>query len=238
MRLLILFAFAALLAGCAVTEMPPSGPTSGPAPVDSAVALRADAAARRFVNVVERVEPVAESFCRERTNLSRCDFSIMVDADPESPANAFQTQDRWGRPIIVFTVALIADAQNEDELAFVLGHEAAHHLMGHIKRSTEGAKAGALILGSLASASGLQDAALQEAVDLGAMVGSRYYAKRYELEADRLGTHIAMAAGYDAVRGAAFFARIPDPGDQFLGSHPPNAQRLETVRQAAREGGY
>ena len=41
-----------------------------------------------------------------------------------------------------------------------------------------------------------------------------------------------MAAGYDPVRGAAYFTRIPDPGNKFLGTHPPNASRIETVRQA------
>lgn len=236
---LSLFALA-LLAGCAmpiIEEPDPRGYTGAP-DQSSGISAQADAAANRFVRVVSRVEPVAESICREETERLLCDLTIMVDADPNSPPNAYQTQDRWGRPIIIFTVALIADARNEDELAFVLGHEASHHLLGHIKKSTEGAKAGAVIFGNLASASGLQDQALEEAVNLGAMVGSRYYAKRYELEADRLGTLIAAEAGYDPVRGAQFFARIPDPGDRFLGSHPPNAQRLQVVREAAVEVGY
>jgi len=38
-------------------------------------------------------------------------------------------------------------------------------------------------------------------------------------------------AGYNPVRGAQFFTRIPDPGNRFLGTHPPNAQRIETVRR-------
>jgi predicted Zn-dependent protease len=44
---------------------------------------------------------------------------------------------------------------------------------------------------------------------------------------------IAARAGYDPVRGAAFFNRIPDPGDQFLGSHPPNADRIRVVQATA-----
>ena len=54
-----------------------------------------------------------------------------------------------------------------------------------------------------------------------------------ELEADALGTIIAHEAGFDPLRGAAFFERIPDPGNQFLGTHPPNAARIETVRRVA-----
>jgi predicted Zn-dependent protease len=65
---------------------------------------------------------------------------------------------------------------------------------------------------------------------LGASVGSRQYSKEYELEADALGAEIAFAAGYDPLRGAAYFDRIPDPGDRFLGTHPANARRKEVVR--------
>ncbi|MDP5361691.1 MAG: M48 family metalloprotease, partial [Paracoccaceae bacterium] len=68
---------------------------------------------------------------------------------------------------------------------------------------------------------------------LGASVGARTYSKEFELEADALGSRIAAAAGFDPLRGAEFFFRIPDPGDRFLGTHPPNAERLRTVRQVA-----
>ncbi len=49
-----------------------------------------------------------------------------------------------------------------------------------------------------------------------------------------IGTVIAHRAGFDPVRGAEFFARIPDPGNRFLGTHPPNSARIETVRRVAR----
>ncbi|MDA9795085.1 hypothetical protein N9C22_02350 [Paracoccaceae bacterium] len=62
--------------------------------------------------------------------------------------------------------------------------------------------------------------------------GGRKFSKKYELEADRLCTWIATIAGYDALRGAAFFMRMSDPADQLLGTHPPNQARVETVRKA------
>ena len=55
--------------------------------------------------------------------------------------------------------------------------------------------------------------------------------KDFELEADALGTVITRKAGYKPVRGAEFFTQIADPGDRFLGTHPPNAKRIETVRR-------
>jgi len=71
------------------------------------------------------------------------------------------------------------------------------------------------------------------AQEIGAAVGARTYSKDFELEADRLGTIIAARAGYNPVRGAEFFNRVPDPGDQFLGTHPPNAERVRIVQQTA-----
>ena len=162
-----------------------------------------------------------------------CNFNIVVDDRPGQPANAFQTLDKNGRPIVAFTLALIAEARNEDELAFVLGHETAHHIAGHISRQQQNAVAGAVVAGGLAVLLGGDSSAIEAAQRTGAQVGARSYSKNFELEADALGTVITARAGYDPVRGAQFFARIPDPGDRFLGTHPPNASRLDTVRRTA-----
>ena len=188
---------------------------------------------RNFVQVVRTVEPVAERECRARTSRVNCDFRIVVDDRPDQPPNAFQTIDKSGQPIIAFTLQLIADARNQDELAFVLGHEAAHHIAGHIDRQQQNAVAGAVIAGSLAVLLGGDSETVQEAQQRGAQVGARTYSKEFELEADALGTVITARAGYDPVRGAEFFTRIPDPGNRFLGTHPPNAQRIATVRRVA-----
>lgn len=188
---------------------------------------------RNFIQVVSTVEPVAERECRRRTSRVNCDFLIVVDDRPDQPANAFQTVDKSGRPIIAFNLKLIEDARNRDELAFVLGHEAAHHIAGHIGRQQQNAVAGAVIGGTLAVLLGVGPEAVETAQRQGAQVGARSYSKAFELEADALGTVIAARAGYDPVRGAEFFTRIPDPGDRFLGTHPPNAQRIETVKRVA-----
>jgi len=218
-----------LLGACEVTPMQPMPGPAGAA--SNGQLLSASAAARSFVRVVDTVEPVAERECRARTTGVNCNFTIVVDDRPGQPANAFQTVDRQGHPVVAFTLALIADARNEDELAFVMGHEAAHHILGHIARQQQNAVAGAVIFAGLATLSGGDASAVQSAQRLGAQVGARTYSKEFELEADALGTIITARAGYQPLRGAQFFSRIPDPGDQFLGSHPPNAARLDVVRK-------
>ena len=187
----------------------------------------------RFLAVVQRVEPVAERTCRDRAPRANCDFRIVVDDRPGQPINAYQTLDRSGRPVLAFTLPMIGAVRNADELAFVMGHEAAHHIAGHIPRQQQSAAAGAVILGGIAAITGAGQSVIDGAVDLGAGVGGRVFSKEFELEADSLGTVIAHRAGYDPIRGVAFFSQVPDPGNRFLGTHPPNAQRVETVRRRA-----
>ncbi|MCE6961429.1 M48 family metallopeptidase [Cereibacter sphaeroides] len=233
-----------LLAGCAAPPMEPVAgypgagvPVIAPAP-DPGPIRNAAEAQWAFAGVVARVEPVAEGICRERTRGVPCDFQIVVDTRPGEDPNAFQTLDDQGRPVIGLTLALLADARNVDELAFVVGHETAHHILGHIPRQRETAMTGAVLAGVIAQMGRASVDTIRSVQQMGATVGARSFSKNFELEADGLGTEIAILAGYDPVHGAMFFTRLPDPGDTFLGSHPPNAQRIEVVRRAAEGFGY
>lgn len=217
---------ATVLGGCA---LPTAAPLPVPAPLPAPGS--AEEAVMNFVAVVEQVQPVAEAICRERTRNVPCNFQIAVDDNPNDPPNAFQTVDDRGNPILAFNIALILDVRNADEMAFVMGHEAAHHIAGHMSRQQETAIAGAIVAGTLASLGGGDEAAVRAAQDLGAQMGARTFSKDFELEADALGTEIAWRAGFDPLKGAEFFSRLPDPGNRFLGSHPPNERRREVVRQ-------
>ncbi|PTX56759.1 peptidase M48-like protein [Litoreibacter ponti] len=230
MRILLPVIAAAALGACTVetTDTQPAqpAPTQTATPEPPRVSSRT--AVANFRSVVRQVEPVAERECRARAPELNCDFKIVVDERTNQPPNAFQTLDRNGRPILGFTIALIADARNRDEIAFVMGHEAAHHIEKHLAQQQQSAVGGAIIGGIIAASVGLD---VNTGQRVGGTVGARAYSKQNELEADALGTVIAKRAGYNPVRGAQFFTRIPDPGDRFLGTHPPNASRIETVRR-------
>ena len=214
----------AVLAGC--TDMAPPPVVALPATTTSSTI--------NFAAVVARVEPVAEGLCRTQSKPgTKCDFVIYVDPDPKRPPNAFQTRDRSGRPVIGMTIALVNLMRNPDELAFVLGHESSHHILGHIDLTIEQAMAGALVGGILATINGADDTAVEQAQKIGANLGARRFSKDFELQADSLGTVIAFRAGFDPLKGALFFSRLPDPGNAFLGTHPPNAQRIAVVQQTA-----
>ncbi|MFY0596503.1 MAG: M48 family metalloprotease [Cognatishimia sp.] len=193
-----------------------------------------DPAIQRYNRVVARMEPIAEKACQRRVRAGvNCDFNIVLNTDPRQPSNAYQSLDRNGRPVLTFTVAILKEMQNDHEVAFVLGHEAAHHIAGHLGQMRETATLGAVLGGGLAVLLGGGQSAVEIGADLGGTVGARAYSKDHELEADALGARITHDAGYDPVKGAAFFQRIPDPGNRFLGSHPPNAERIATVHRAA-----
>ncbi|MEL7089435.1 MAG: M48 family metalloprotease [Planctomycetota bacterium] len=116
-------------------------------------------------------------------------------------------------------------------MAFILGHEAAHHIRGHLKQTQRNAKLGAETLGKAVRAAGGSKEQVEVAARVGALGGLLRYSKEFELAADELGTLIALRAGYDPVLGAQFFDRLPDPGDSFLNTHPPNEERREIVRR-------
>jgi len=221
----------ALLAGC-TTGAPV---VQEPLPLAATPAQRAARAqVESFVSVIDRVEPVAEAICRQHAAAQECDLQIVVDNRLDQPPNAFQTIDARGRPVVGFTLALIADARNADEIAFVLGHEAAHHIAGHIPKREATARRAEVLAGALARANGAAATDVRAAQQIAAELAARSYSRQFELEADALGAEIALRAGFDPLLGAAFFDRLPDPGDQFLGTHPPNAERRAVVQQTVR----
>jgi predicted Zn-dependent protease len=232
-RFAVYLALALSLSACVPMGPPPGSP---PPRTVAPAGLSPEQALANFREVIDRVEPVAEQVCRKQTPDQLCDFAIYVDRAPQSGVNAFHTIDDDGRPAIIFTIGLIAVAQNTDELAFVMGHEAGHHIGRHLPQVRASADLGAQVFTQIARAGGISDQALGEVAQIGAVVASRQFTRQAELEADAIGTRIAQRAGYDPLRGAAFFERIPEPARNFLATHPPNAQRIETVRRTLSAG--
>ena len=102
-------------------------------------------------------------------------------------------------------------ADNDDQLALVLGHELAHLVLGHTVQS----------FGDRVT----------RAFDAG-------HEKNDERQADYVGLYLAVRAGYDADRGIALWRRMGAAvpviihGDQV---HPGTAERYVALRQTAVE---
>jgi predicted Zn-dependent protease len=213
---------------------PTQTPTEKKKPTQQTVTRSAQSGLAAFNRVSRRVEPIAERSCKELHKTSKtkfCDFVIKVHNDPKQPANAFQSIGRDGRPVITFNINMIRSIQNDHEIAFILGHEAGHQIAEHLSKSRQNQVAGAVLGGILATALGGN---IQTGVDLGSLVGARSYSKGYELQADRIGTHIASRAGYNPIIGAKSFNRTKG-SNALLSTHPPSQDRINTVNQTAAE---
>lgn len=233
MNRFVTLAILSLLAACEVSVDTPA-PRAPAAPEPQVTRTGEPQSLADYRAVVRRVEPAAERACRSLQPRLNCDFKIVVDDRKGIGANAYQTYDNSGRPIIAFTPALLREMRNRDEVAFALSHEAAHHIRGHIEQTQSSAQTGAVFGAVLGSLVGLDAGGVELATNIGGTVGARRYSKNFELQADALGARIAESAGYDALRGVLYFQRAADPGDRFLGTHPPNADRIQTVRNNVR----
>lgn len=192
--------------------------------------------ADKFEGIVARLAPVVRDTCEAADIARNCEILLYVGSIEGGSANAFQSVDRLGRPFVLITPELIEQALNADEVAFVLAHEAAHHIQGHIDLAQANAAIGAEIFGDEIAAAGGTRAEIREARQLGAFLGQRVYSKDFEFEADALGALITQAAGYDAEKGVRILLRLAEEPQGQLATHPANAQRLRIVRDAVRNG--
>lgn len=225
------------LAGCVDVQAPaPDGAQPPQTPQVAPPSRGAEQAVQAYLRVSSRIEPVAERLCRQKNPTAPgayCDFQIKVDTSPARAPNAFQTIGQDGRPIIAFNVPMLATVRNDDEIAFILGHEAGHQIRNHIVKSTVNANLGAVLLGSIFAASGASQSTVGEATNLGGRIGARAYSQTHELEADVIGTYVAEIAGYSSLVGAQSFARFSGGGG--FSTHPPSSARIATVQRTAAQ---
>ncbi|GHA45707.1 hypothetical protein GCM10008927_08400 [Amylibacter ulvae] len=224
-----------LLSACVPTTTPttetkPSTKPTAAAPKAPQVTRSASSGVSAYKRVAQRVEPVAEAACRSFSrDMPRtfCDFRITVDQDARKAPNAYQSVGSDGRPVITFNINMLRTIKNDDEVAFIMGHEAGHQIARHLVKKRSNANAGAL-LGALVMAGLGGDPT--DGANLGGAIGAQSYSKKFELQADRIGAHIATRAGFDAITGARSFERTGG-SNSLLSTHPPGADRFNTVKQ-------
>lgn len=126
----------------------------------------------------------------------------IVDTTPKIE-NAFVTGSSF---IYVFT-GLIDNAQSDDELAFVLGHELAHVRFRHLQRHDNSlAELGSLIA-SIAAAT-QKDATKKSSYQTVSNAITGFYSRDHEREADAQAVIWTQTAGYKATESFNFFQRM------------------------------
>lgn len=144
-----------------------------------------------------------------------------------------------GGPIYI-NVGTIQAADNEAQLAGVIGHEMGHTYMQHAaaQATKEGyAQVGLGILGAILG-NGIGGALGRTAIALGANAYFLKYSRADETEADTCGTLLMYSAGYNPQALADFFRKLEQQGGsngpQFLSDHPDPGNRAQHIAQIIR----
>jgi predicted Zn-dependent protease len=164
-----------------------------------------------------------------------------------------QTLNAFALPggFIAVHSALVLAAQNESELASVMGHEIGHIAQRHIARMLGQQHQDAVIpLAALAlavlAARSSSDAA--GALVMGgeglAIQRQLSFSRDAEREADRVGLQIVSAAGYDTSGMVSFFGRMQKATrayrevPSFLQNHPMTTERIADIQARIRSLPY
>ena len=159
-------------------------------------------------------------------------WEVLVFA--EDSANAFALP---GRKIGVHT-GLLRVAENQDQLATVIGHEVAHVLANHSaervsqQMAVQGVSA---ILAAAGDPNSSLNAVAQGALGLGLMK----YSRDHETEADRYGLDLMAAAGFDPRQAAPLWQNMASASEgnrppEFMSTHPSPENRVRDLQARSR----
>ncbi|PXY00388.1 M48 family metallopeptidase [Halomonas sp. LBP4] len=181
------------------------------------------------------------------------DQNWQVKVFESEQANAFALPGGY----VGINTGLLEIAENQDQLAAVIGHEIGHVMARHAneRASTQGATQ--LGLSVISSASGLQGPGgeqMMAALGMGAQYGILLpFSRRHESEADTIGLNLMADAGFDPRASIALWGNMGATGGgrppAWMSTHPSHGQRIggleagmgeamaryEQARQAGRQ---
>ena len=154
----------------------------------------------------------------------RRDLPYTFQVVDDDSINAFATMGGY----VYINTGLIAAADNEAELASVIGHEIGHVVGRH---GVEQMRDRAISQGLLSAAGLDRSNAIQIGVELAV---SRPNSRSDELEADRLGLDNMVKANYAPAGILGFMEKLLQKGGStpsFLSTHPATNERIKILQQ-------
>jgi len=197
------------------------------------------------LNVQAFVEKVGYSLV-DQLDLNPFEFKFYVinDQDP----NAFAVPGGY----VFVDTGLIALAENEQEIAGVLGHEISHVTQRHISKLIEKSKAltiatlGAMLAGILAGrnvSGGAGSAASMAMAQATAGAFTLKFSREIEQDADQHGLNLMIKAGYDPDGMINFFKRLQKLSlgmapkvPAYLLNHPAIENRISLLENILKMG--
>ena len=154
---------------------------------------------------------------------NRPDLPYTFQVVEDDSVNAFATMGGY----VYVNTGLIEKAENEAELASVIGHE-----IGHIegRHALEQMKERAIAQGILSAAGLDRSQAVQIGVELAV---NRSNSRSDELEADQFGLDNLQGAGYAPSGMISFMQKLLQQGNSvptFLSTHPATSERIERLK--------
>ncbi|HUT52885.1 MAG TPA: M48 family metallopeptidase [bacterium] len=166
-------------------------------------------------------------------NAPEVDFEYTFTGVKTDEVNAFAIP---GGHVFVNT-GLIAEAENEAELAGVMAHEIGHVVARHGSERLSTIQAASLVGNIIVGGQQQSNQMLANlAVQIVTSGGMLAYSRHDESEADQIGAKILYDAGYDPWAMVTFFKKLHDKTgdmtkfDVFLSTHPDPADRRNATR--------
>jgi Zn-dependent protease with chaperone function len=149
--------------------------------------------------------------------------------------NAFSLSDGT---VLVSTGLLDLLRLSDDELAFVIGHEIAHSLLGHGRKHS--GRTLLLGAGTMLSTLLFGQRAAEWAFLLGHLLSMRA-SRQEEKDADRLGMYLAARAGFDPKGALTLWRKASKLGNgsiiPWFADHPSGVARLAHLRASLETAG-
>ena len=184
-----------------------------------------DPRVQRIWRIGERIAAVAD----------RPDYQWEFNVIESKQVNAFCLP---GGKVFFYT-GILKLADNDDQIATVMGHEIAHALARHgaermsMQMLTQ-LGAAALAVGTR-NEPGEKRLAYLAAYGVGTQVGVMLpYSRKQEHEADEIGIYLMWKAGYDPHQAVLFWKKMQKLSagkapPEFLSTHPSDASRIEAI---------
>lgn len=142
---------------------------------------------------------------------------------------------------VFFYTGILKITQNDDQIATVMGHEIAHALARHGAERASMQNAGNLgaqvlgvALGIPAQYQGLYAQAYGVTSQIGLILP---YSRTFEHEADKIGVHLMVKAGYNPYEAIKFWenmkkaSKSSEKPPAFLSTHPADDERIKAIAE-------
>ncbi len=180
---------------------------------------------------VVRVQDIAKPVL-EQAKLMRPEINYQVKVLQSKEVNAFSLPGGW---IYINTGLLEKAGKDDDAIACVIGHEAAHVVKRHVIKQVEDAESKGLLVDIFGIVTNNNTA--YQAASLAYDLDQLHYSREDEYEADKYGLMFAYDAGYDPYGMPRFFGvleKLEKSGENAMpwaNDHPITRNRTKRVTE-------